>query len=156
MICNIVKKGIGISSVLFACAMTTPSLATTTVEVPVINRSIDRGEILSREDLALKTMEINRLPRGAILKIEELVGYEILRKLRPGTPIKSEQVRTPPTTRRGKKVTILFNLPGISLRASGEALEDGHMGQRIRVINKASKKAIIAEVVGQDTVTVRN
>ena len=154
MICNIIKKGIGVGSVMFACATATPALATNTVEVPVINRTMETGEILSRKDLSVKTMELSHLPRGAVLTTEDLVGLELLRNLRAGYPVRADQVRTPPEMRRGQNVMIEFQMPGIQLVAQGEAMEDGHTGQTIKVLNKASHKVISASVVGDGKVIV--
>jgi len=154
MICNIIKKGIGVGSVLFACATVTPALATNTVEVPVVNRSMDSGEILTRDHLSVRTIELSHLPRGAVLTTDDLVGLELLRNLQAGNPVRADQVRTPPTTRRGQTVLIEFNLPGIQLQAQGEAMEDGHQGQAIKVLNKASSKVITASVAGNGIVVV--
>jgi len=154
MICNIIKKGIGVGSVMFACATATPALATNTVEVPVVNRSMDSGEILTHDHLSVKTIELSHLPRGAVLTTEDLVGLELLRNMRAGMPVRSDQVRTPPEARRGETVLIQFSLPGIQLQAQGEAMEDGHKGQTIKVLNKASSKVITASVTEAGVVTV--
>lgn len=154
MICNIVKKGIGVGSVMFACATATPALATNTVEVPVINRAMEMGEILGPQDLSVKTMELSHLPRGAVLTTADLLGLELLRNMRAGYPVRADQVRTPPEMRRGETVLIEFKLPGIQLQAQGEAMEDGHKGQEIKVLNKASNKVITASVDGDGKVTV--
>lgn len=154
MICNIVKKGIGVGSVMFACATATPALAANTVEVPVINHAMETGDILSSQDLSVKTMELSHLPRGAVLTTEDLVGLELLRNVRAGYPIRADQVRTPPEMRRGQTVMIEFNVPGIQLQAQGEAMEDGHKGQTIKVLNKASHKVVMAYIEDDGTVTV--
>lgn len=154
MICNIVKKGIGVGSVLFACATVTPALATNTVEVPVINRAMDTGEILNRKDLSIKTMELNHLPRGTVLTTDDLVGFELLRSLRAGTTVRADQVRTPPAARRGQEIVIHFEMPGIKLQAHGEAMEDGHEGERIKVLSKSSNKVLIGKVMGDGSVIV--
>ena len=154
MICNIIKKGIGVGSVMFACAANPPALATNSVEVPVVKRAMESGEILSRDDLSVKTMELDHLPRGAVLTMDDLVGLELLRNMRAGYPVRSNQVRTPPELRRGETVTIDFKIPGLHLQAQGEALEDGHKGQEVRVLNKASSKIVTASVMGDGIVTV--
>ncbi len=153
MICNIVRKGVGIGSVLFACATATPSLATSVIDIPVINRDMSSGDIIQPSDITIREIELNRMPRGVVLKQDELVGLELLRSVRPDTPIKSDHVRVPPDTRRGQNVVISFNLPGISMQAQGKALEDGHKGQTIRVMNDASKSIIEVSVTGNGLVT---
>ena len=154
MICNIIKKGIGVGSVMFACATATPALATNTVEVPVVNRAMDSGEIISAHDLSVKTIELGHLPRGAVLTMDDLVGLELLRNMRAGYPIRANQVRTPPELRRGETVMIEFQAHGLLLQAQGEAMEDGHKGQTVKVMNKASNKVVTAQVTGNGIVTV--
>jgi len=44
--------------------------------------------------------------------------------------------------------------PGLLLLAQGQALESGAVGERIQVLNPASRAVVEAEIVGRDRVRV--
>lgn len=50
--------------------------------------------------------------------------------------------------RRGETVTIVYNAPGMSLSMRARALEDGAVGQSVRLLNISSNRTIDATVTG--------
>jgi len=50
--------------------------------------------------------------------------------------------------RRGETVTLVYQAPGMSLSMRTRALEDGAVGQSVRVLNTASNRTIDAVVTG--------
>jgi flagellar basal body P-ring formation protein FlgA len=50
--------------------------------------------------------------------------------------------------RRGETVTLLYQMPGMSLSMRARALEDGAVGQPIRLVNVTSNRPIDGVVVG--------
>jgi flagella basal body P-ring formation protein FlgA len=50
--------------------------------------------------------------------------------------------------RRGDMVTLVYEAPGMSLSMRARAVEDGAIGQSIRLINTASNRTIDAVVTG--------
>ncbi|HNX97562.1 MAG TPA: flagella basal body P-ring formation protein FlgA, partial [Candidatus Aminicenantes bacterium] len=57
--------------------------------------------------------------------------------------------------RRGAPVTLQAAGRGITVSLPAKALEDGRRGDRVRVLNPASQRVILAEVVGQGQLSVR-
>lgn len=151
------KKMIGFGSLILACALMAPSFgsASTLREVPVASRDILRGHVLTLQDLKTQKMDLKRMPRGIVLEAENLLGLEAQRHIRSGKPIRHKYLRTPPHARSGEDVTIFFQQPGLQLKATGRALEDGQKGDIIRVMNDASKSVIKARITGNGEVTVR-
>jgi len=50
--------------------------------------------------------------------------------------------------RRGESVTLVYNAPGMSLTMRARAMEDGAIGQSVRLMNTSSNRAIDAIVTG--------
>jgi flagella basal body P-ring formation protein FlgA len=50
--------------------------------------------------------------------------------------------------RRGETVTLIYQAPGLSLTMRTRALEDGAVGQSVRLLNTASNRTIDAVVTG--------
>jgi flagella basal body P-ring formation protein FlgA len=56
---------------------------------------------------------------------------------------------------RGKDVTAIVSVSGMHVTLTGQALDNGRMGETVRVKNKASGKIITGEVIGHRMVEVR-
>jgi len=50
--------------------------------------------------------------------------------------------------RRGESVTLIYEAPGMSLTMRARALEDGAVGQSVRLVNTSSNRTIDAVVTG--------
>jgi len=61
----------------------------------------------------------------------------------------------PDLVERGQPVTVRLDRPGLSIEIEGEALSDGHLGERIRVKNSRSGKTLFAEVIASGLVQVQ-
>ena len=60
----------------------------------------------------------------------------------------------PLAMRRGAAITIQVRQGEMLVSAAGEALQDGSIGQRIRVQNLVSKRIVTAKVIDEATVEV--
>lgn len=72
----------------------------------------------------------------------------------PAQPLPPDDVRTQVMVAKGKFVTIGFTKGGIMLSAQGKALENGGLGDTVRVQNMQSKSVVQGIVTGPETVTV--
>ena len=55
---------------------------------------------------------------------------------------------------KGKLITLSFRKGGILLSAQGKALENGGLGDTVRVMNTQSKSVVQGTVTGPETVVV--
>ncbi|MCK5527599.1 MAG: flagellar basal body P-ring formation protein FlgA, partial [Candidatus Latescibacteria bacterium] len=88
----------------------------------------------------------------ATVKREELIGKRMTKTVGIGRIVSRKDVEERPIIIRGSRVTILAEMGGLTVQATGKALEDGWRGKRIKVRNEASKKRLVAEVVDERTV----
>ena len=124
-------------------------------EVPVLNRRMLSGEIISARDIEWIKLRSKRLQNDAILTAEDLIGKAPRRSMRAGAPIRSSEVRRPVLVPRGGLVTIVLRMPDMILTAQGKALDEGSDGDTIRVTNTQSNTVIEAVVSGASIVSVR-
>ncbi len=124
------------------------------VEVPVPARPLDAGTILERRDVDLAWVPERQLRPDTVLAAAALVGRETDRRLMPGLPVRAGDVRPPRLVRRGDLVTIVYAQDGLELRARGRALEDGAMGDAVRLQNVDSRREIRATVVDVKQVAI--
>lgn len=118
--------------------------ATVTVPALVPVRRLSPGEIITEADLALSDVPLASLPENALRSSSDLIGKEVQRTLSAGRPVLATAVREPRAIKRGDQVVIGYAHAGIALTAKGKALQDGILGQEIRVVNLSSNRTITA------------
>ncbi len=119
---------------LILCMMPMPSLA----EIVVPTRTIRAKEVIVSSDIEVKTSEVN----GAVRRPEDLIGQEARVALYPGRPIRPADVGPPAIVDRNDLVTLVFDHVALSITAEGRALGRGAAGERIRVMNLASRTTV--------------
>lgn len=118
------------------------------VEVPAVIRGVPAGERVGSADLIWVETKAARLPADALLDFAEIEGLEAKRTLRPGTPIRAYDVKTPAAIAKGDLITVFYQRPGLTLAAQGRALEEAPLGASIRVLNLQSNRVIEAVAEG--------
>lgn len=92
---------------------------------------------------------------GGLFTDPAQVEGKILRTgLMAGAPILAPQVELPVTVHRGQKVLLTLRDPGMTIRASAVALEDGRVGDHIPVQNPDSQKTVHATVTREGGVEI--
>jgi flagella basal body P-ring formation protein FlgA len=124
------------------------------VELPVLTRMLRRGEPIEADDIQWLEMRDQRLPGNAILDAEQLIGLTPRRSLRPGVPILTSDVRPPLLIERGGTVTLVLETPAMTLTAVGQALQDGALGDVVRIANLQSRSVVSGEITAAGTVRV--
>ncbi|MBI3391851.1 MAG: flagellar basal body P-ring formation protein FlgA [Nitrospirae bacterium] len=123
-------------------------------EVIVALRTLYKGEILDAAGVAVDRRRMKDVPRGAVLRVDDVVGKRVSRLVPAGSAVTSTAVEVPPVIRKGDWVTILAEGGSVRVSAPGEAREEGAPGETIRVANRASKRTVQAKVVDSKTVRV--
>lgn len=122
--------------------------------IPILARPIPRGEVVTAADLKTVRMPINRMGANIVTQIEDIIGMETKRSLRPDQPLRITDLKRPTLIKKGAMVTMTFETQGIRLANIGRALETGGAGDIINVINPRSHKTVMARVTGNNRVSV--
>jgi|GEM_PF-3092403 len=124
------------------------------VEVPVAARDIRRGTTLGPDDVSWVEMSEQDIIGDVVREEKNLIGLIANAGVRAGQPFRSVGVVRPVVAAKSKAVTLIYNTPVMSLTAKGKMLEDGAVGQTIRVLNTKSSHIVFAEVLDSNTVRV--
>jgi flagellar basal body P-ring formation protein FlgA len=124
-------------------------------EVIKATRNINSGEIISSKDITLVSEKGKNNNKGSITSMEDIIGKKATRRIQADQTIQNSMVMVPPAIEKGAQVIIRAENDELVITASGKALEDGSVGDQIRVINIASGKEIIATVKRSDLVQVQ-
>ncbi len=126
------------------CAASAHGQVPDSVDVPVLARAIDKGEVISLGDLALEPRAPG-LARGA-LPPDAVIGMEATRRLAMGSVLRQPDVGVPEMIRRGDRVRILLRKDGLSIATTGRALSGGGQGNPIRVVCDSTNRTLDATV----------
>lgn len=124
------------------------------VTVPVARRDMKAGQIVTRDDIAVNRIAQDGRRRIDPANVDDLIGKEIKRTVRAGQNITANDVQTQVMVAKGKVVTLNFSKGNIMLSAKGKALENGGLGDSVRVMNLQSKSVVQGTVTGPETVLI--
>lgn len=124
-------------------------------DVLVTTRPLARGELVSATDLRMERRNLDTLRAGYLTDPKQAIGKLAKRSLTRGTALSASNLAAQRVIKRGEKVTLLMDIPGIQVRATAKALGDGVIGETISVRNTSSKKVVQATVIAPGVVRVQ-
>lgn len=119
--------------------------------VLVAARALERGRPVVADDLRV-SMETMR--PGQLTEVRDIIGKAPRRDFREGEPLGERWLTAPPIIERGDQVEIVVSQGALSIRARGEALERGAVGDDVRVRITANSRVVRGRVVDSSTVEV--
>jgi flagella basal body P-ring formation protein FlgA len=122
--------------------------------VVVLSRPIQRGEIITRQHLAIEKREVSNLREDFVTQMEQVENKQAARQLDTGTILSLRNVVEPKLIKRGDRVVITTTKQDFSIRMNGIAMMDGTKGQLITVKNQNSGRIINATVIEPGLVAV--
>lgn len=123
-------------------------------DIPVFNRNVMPGETIQQSDLAWIKYPTNRLNGRSILSSSELVGMTVRRPARTDKPITASDIVAPVAIEKGDAVTMVVRTRAMVLTAAGRALENGGIGDTIRILNPKSRQTVDAKIIRTGQVEV--
>lgn len=113
-----------------------------TVEVPVLNHAVGRGEMVTAQDVTLVRMRKDLLRPATITDPGAVVGMAAKVALRANLPVSEADLQRPLAVTRGALVTLVLNYHGMALTAQGRAMDQGSLGDTVRVTNTHSNLTV--------------
>lgn len=124
-----------------------PAQAKVYRSVAVASRTLQRGDVITEDDLTHEVKEVSEYRLGFALTPEAIVGKELKFTVNKGEAFRNSALDTPLVIKRGDAVTMEAAAGEISVKTSGTAITDGRVGQQIRVKNNQSSRVVNARVV---------
>lgn len=122
--------------------------------MPVASRPLVKGATITANDVQLVKVNGTSVGRDSIENLGDIVGRNLTKDIGQGEMFKASAVVVPAVVTAGSRVTIVFRQNRLEVTASGIALDNGGMGQDVRVRNESSKKVIVGKVSDPGLVTV--
>ena len=121
------------------------------VRVVVAKRDIPKGRVISRADVTVKGVPQSKA-RDGVISLSEVIGKVARRDFRAGEVIKRRDLMPNFIVFRGKPVKVIYDSGGIHIELLGVPMENGALGDIIRVKNISTGKQLICKVIGKNTV----
>jgi len=122
----------------FPWAVYVPVTIESDIHVLVLKQSALRGARLGAAQVSEETRRVAGLAAGYVTDVAQLERHTLARPLPAGTALTADAMLADLIVHQGQEVTLIASAPGISVRATGKALQDGREGARVRVQNLAS------------------
>jgi flagella basal body P-ring formation protein FlgA len=120
--------------------------------VVVANRALSRGQRLEAQDLRIEHRDVGDLRRPAVRDPAQVLGYRVHRPIPPGRVVDAAMLSAPVLVERGRRVRLAVRTQGMDISMSGQAMEDGALGDTVKVRNTSSRAIVEGVVTGAGTV----
>jgi len=124
------------------------------MQVPVLNRWIKPGEIITAADITWTETAYSPNQGDVVADAKELVGKTPRRSLALNRPVSGHDVQSPRLVGKGSLVTLVLRSARMQLTAQGKALQEGGRDEVIQVVNTASNRTIEGVVTGPGRVEI--
>lgn len=128
--------------------------ALATVEVVTVSRSLSRGAVVRASDIAIERRPRAQVTPDMVTDAAQAIGRAARNTVSAGRPLRSGDLTKPHLVERNAFVTLVYEVPGITLTMRGKANEAGSEGDVVEVLNIQSKRVVHGVVTGQGRVVV--
>jgi len=115
------------------------------VKVVKARLSIPRGAVITRE-MVEASVAPSAKARGALPSVKDVIGKVARRDILPGEVIKERDVSPNFIVKKGKPVKVVYDKNGIHVELLGVPVEDGAVGNIIKVKNLSTGKILRCRV----------
>lgn len=120
----------------------------------IATKPLARGQVIQASDVTARRALVDRLPDGAALAAEQVLGQVAARGIKAGTLITGPLVEAVPLAKVGQFITITLNRGTVRIKSVGKALDPGSYGQTIRVKNEATRDVYQVVLTGPQEATM--
>lgn len=110
-----------------------PVRVTEQLQVVVLRRNVQPGEVLTAEDLDVRQQAAAGLPFDYVSKPEQAIGQTVRRGQQAGALLLPATLEQPVGVERGALVTLIASQSGFEVKGEGVALEPARLKDRVRV-----------------------
>nr|WP_204305124.1 flagellar basal body P-ring formation chaperone FlgA [Desulfurobacterium thermolithotrophum] len=114
-------------------------------------KDIPKGKLITYSDVKIEKVPSKKARKSAI-SLNEVIGKIAKRDIRKGEVIKITDLSPNYVVWRNKPVKIIYDIHNIHIELLGIALENGAIGDIIRIKNISTGKVLICKVIGNGIV----
>ena len=120
-------------------------------QYPVAARPLAPNTVLGESDVTLREGDLMRLPAGAAVALEDVLGYTTVQRIAANQALKHNTLQAPHSVLRGQAVTLEVRGDGFTATGEGTAVQSGEPGAVIQV-RTPSGQVVHGRVLNAQTV----
>ena len=125
-------------------------------KVLVSKELLKRGTVITPAMFSYAEMPTAGMENQIITDANLLKNMELVRDLTPNTPLRSYDVKTAVLVKRGQEVQVTAGEgQGFSITMRAEAMQDGGLGEQIRLKNVESGRSLSGVITGPNAARLR-
>ena len=114
---------------------------------------LQRGMSLTEAHVRLVDVDTSSMPVNVLEQASQVLHTEVVRDVRPDTPLRSQDIRPTVLVKRGQMVLMsIGQAQGFQISARVEAQQDGRYGEQIKLKNRDSGRMLTGLVKGPNQV----
>jgi flagella basal body P-ring formation protein FlgA len=122
-------------------------------QVLVASVPLQRGMSLTAAHVRLAEVDTSGMPANVLEQVSQVLHAEVVRDVRPDTPLRSQDIRPTILVKRGQMVLMsIGQAQGFQISARVEAQQDGRYGEQIKLKNRDSGRMLTGLVKGPNQV----
>lgn len=142
---------LGRVALLLACVAAGPgTIASARADTLTAARNLPANSVLAATDVVRAAEPVP----GALRDPSQAVGRETRVAIYAGRPVFAADLTTPAVVERNQIVPLTYFHAGLAISTDGRALDRGSVGDRIRVMNLASRSTVIGRVGADGSISV--
>jgi len=126
----------------------------TTAKVVVAKNNIAAFKAIEKTQVKLAKKKIKGPVNNILTNIDSASGMRCKRLIRAGAILTKDMLEPIPTISRGDVIPIFVEFGSVIVKARGKALEDGRVGDNIKVVNVNSNKRLTGIVTDKKSVRI--
>jgi flagella basal body P-ring formation protein FlgA len=123
-------------------------------DVPVAHSPLTRGELLKDADISLERRDVLVLRDTLVNYSRANENLQLAENIQAGSPVLNRSVRMRPVIQRGQVVEGIYVDGALSISLKVETLEDGLLGQTVRIRNPKTKRELHGKVQNEQTILI--
>ncbi len=126
------------------------------IDVPVLTKQLNRTDVVEASDLSIKSVPESQIRKDTVTDAKQLIGQSPRASISANRPIRTMEISAPLVIKKGDSVQMSYTNPFMSIKANGVALQDGAIGEMIRIKNEKSERAVSGRVLAAGRAEVNN
>lgn len=122
--------------------------------LPTTATTLPSGHTLKDEDIVEKRVEITAYKESEIVTKPEIIGFRTKQSLQQGAIITANVILSPESIRKGDVVSLVVLIGSVSVRGTAVALENGNVGEKIRISREGSQTVLVGVVQPNGVVVI--
>lgn len=120
----------------------------------VASEPIHKGDAITPAKVYSENRDVSRIALTAAKTVTDLTNTLVLKDFKAGEILDHRFIKRSPIVMRNSLVSLVIKTSDVAVTIPGEAMENGSMGDMIRVKSKDYKKLYVGKVVEKNTILV--